>query len=175
MPLEVTVKDPASPSQRTLTFSKSPVRIGRNQLNDIPLEDPFVSEWHGLIHFGADSVDYYDLGSTNGSVLDGKRLAKNVPAPLTERSRIHLGRIELTVANRRAASETGPRKTMSWGHADGGDPFAPGRPAPSGIPRFGEPMRSPSGAHAALDKPGAEHAADAAALARRQKILEAFS
>src|SRR5947199_10819236 len=84
MPLEVTVKDPTSTSNRTLTFAKSPVRIGRNQLNDIALDDPFVSEWHGLIHFGADTVDYYDLGSTNGTVLDGKRLAKNVPAPLTD-------------------------------------------------------------------------------------------
>ncbi len=175
MPLEVTVKDPTSPSQRTLTFSKSPVRIGRNQLNDIPLEDPFVSEWHGLIHFGPDSVDYYDLGSTNGTILDGKRLAKNVPAPLSERSRIHLGRIELTVANRRVASETGPRKTMAWGRTDGTDPFAPARPPASGIPRFGEPVRSPSGAHAVLEKAPGEPAPEAEALLRRQKILEAFS
>lgn len=175
MPLEVTVKDPTSPSQRTLAFSKSPVRIGRNQLNDIPLDDPFVSEWHGLIHFGADTVDYYDLGSTNGSVLDGKRLAKNVPAPLTERSRIHLGRIELTVANRRAASETGPRKTMAWGHADLADPFAPGRSGASAVPRFGEPPRSPSGAYPVLDKATVEQSGEAEALVRRQKILEAFS
>jgi predicted component of type VI protein secretion system len=174
MPLEVTVKDPTSPSPRTLTFSKSPVRIGRNQLNDIPLDDPFVSEWHGLIHFGAENVDYYDLGSTNGSVLDGKRLAKNVPAPLTERSRIHLGRIEVTVANRRVASETGPRKTMAWGHVPE-DPFSPGRSAPSGLPRFGEPARTPSGAYPVLDKPPVEHGPDTEALARRQKILEAFS
>ena len=137
MPLEVTVKDPTATSHRTLTFAKSPVRIGRNQLNDIALDDPFVSEWHGLIHFGADTVDYYDLGSTNGTVLDGKRLAKNVPAPLTDRSRIHLGRIEVTVVNRRQQHETGPRKTISWGRADAADPFAP--PPPRVAPPPGSP------------------------------------
>ena len=179
MSLEVTVKDPTSTSQRTLTFSKSPVRIGRNQLNDIPLDDPFVSEWHGLIHFAAESVDYYDLGSTNGTVLDGKRLAKNVPAPLTERSRIHLGRIEVTVANRRAATETGPRKTMAWGHAEASDPFAPGRGGRSpsrGVPVLGENFRPAAGAGpAGPERATVEQTSEAEALVRRQKILEAFS
>lgn len=174
MPLEVTIKDPTSTStsQRTLTFSKSPVRIGRNQLNDIPLDDPFVSEWHGLIHFGAESVDYYDLGSTNGTVLDGKRLAKNVPAPLTERSRIHLGRIEVTVANRR--TETGPRKTMAWGRADSSDPFNPRPPPPVAGPRVRSDAPRPPGL-APVDPGYVDHAAEADALVRRQKILEAFS
>jgi predicted component of type VI protein secretion system len=177
MPLEITVRDPTSTSERKLSFSKSPVRIGRNQLNDIPLDDPFVSEWHGLIHFGADSVDYYDLGSTNGSVLDGKRLTKNVPAPLTERSRIHLGRIELTVANQRQVHETGPRKTMAWGHADNADPFAPPpqRPARSAPHIVDAPPRPPAApafdANAVTPPPPI----DVEALARRQKILEAFS
>ncbi|HVY39285.1 MAG TPA: FHA domain-containing protein [Polyangia bacterium] len=183
MPLEVTVKDPTSTSHRTLTFAKSPVRIGRNQLNDIALDDPFVSEWHGLIHFGADTVDYYDLGSTNGTVLDGKRLAKNVPAPLTDRSRIHLGRIEVTVVNRRQVHETGPRKTMAWGRADAADPNASNvaPPPPRGAPSVREqPARvaevarppSPSGA---FESGIADQNAEFDALIRRQKILEAFS
>ena len=174
MPLEISVKDPTSTSERKLTFSKSPVRIGRNQLNDIPLDDPFVSEWHGLIHFGGESVDYYDLGSTNGTILDGKRLTKNVPAPLTERSRIHLGRIELTVANRRQVSETGPRKTMSWGHADRADPLAPPRRPSRPVPVLGDaPPRPPSvPAYEQITPPPQ---VDTDAVARRQKILEAFS
>jgi hypothetical protein len=175
MPIEVTVKDPTSTSQRTLTFSRSPVRIGRNQLNDIPLDDPFVSEWHGLIHFGGDSVDYYDLGSTNGTILDGKRLAKNVPAPLTERSRINLGRIELTVENR--PSQTGPRKTMAWGHAEmsGPTPTPPPRavPARPAGPRLAESLRASGPIGVSPD--AGEPAAEPEALARRQRILEAFS
>jgi predicted component of type VI protein secretion system len=178
MPLEITVRDPTSTSERTLTFSKSPVRIGRNQLNDIPLDDPFVSEWHGLIHFGGESVDYYDLGSTNGTILDGKRLTKNVPAPLTDRSRIHLGRIELTVANKRQVHETGPRKTMSWGHADNADPFAPPRPAPSrpGGIRIADTPPPPQAQIVSGKQPAASEGPDEFdAILRRQKILEAFS
>ncbi|MFL5307439.1 MAG: FHA domain-containing protein [Polyangia bacterium] len=178
MPLEVTVKDPTSTSNRTLTFAKSPVRIGRNQLNDIALDDPFVSEWHGLIHFGADTVDYYDLGSTNGTVLDGKRLAKNVPAPLTDISRIHLGRIEVTVVNRRQQHETGPRKTMAWGRADAADPSAP--PPRMAAPPVREPPRvaevaRPAAVPAVFEPGIAEQNAEFDALIRRQKILEAFS
>ena len=183
MPLEITVRDPTSTSERKLAFTKSPVRIGRNQLNDIPLDDPFVSEWHGLIHFGGESVDYYDLGSTNGSVLDGKRLTKNVPAPLTERSRIHLGRIELTIANRREVHETGPRKTMAWGHAENADPAAGARhPTGRAGVRFADPAppspaaSAPSPAISGFDIPiTPPPSADTEALARRQKILQAFS
>jgi len=182
MPLEITIRDPTSTAERTLTFAKSPVRIGRNQLNDIPLDDPFVSEWHGLIHFGGESVDYYDLGSTNGTILDGKRLTKNVPAPLTDRSRIHLGRIELTVVNKRQVHETGPRKTMAWGHADNASPQAP--PAQRQPARTGpravdpQPLRGPavpSYEDVVTPPPVGSPPLDVAGLARRQKILEAFS
>lgn len=115
MPLVIQVKGPTPDATRTLRFAESPVRIGRNQLNDIPLIDPFVSEWHGIIRFTAHDVAYFDLGSTNGSVLDGQRLPKNVPAPLTEASRLLLGRIELSVSQPREREETGPSKTLGWG------------------------------------------------------------
>ncbi len=187
MPLEITIRDPTSTAERTLTFAKSPVRIGRNQLNDIPLDDPFVSEWHGLIHFGGESVDYYDLGSTNGTILDGKRLTKNIPAPLTDRSRIHLGRIEVTVVNKRQVPErqvheTGPRKTMAWGHADNASPQAPPpqRPPMRTGPRVVDapPPRStggPSYEDVVTPPPAGSPPLNVDGLARRQKILEAFS
>src|SRR4051812_13521682 len=97
MVLEVYVTEIVGNTQ-TLRFSRSPVRIGRNQLNDIALEDPFVSEWHGAIRFDDDTITYSDMGSTNGSLLDGKRLAKNVAAPISDLSRLVLGRRELMFA-----------------------------------------------------------------------------
>ena len=65
MILVVKIQAPKGAPLRTLRFSKSPIRMGRNQLNDIPLDDPFVSEWHGTIRFDDQSVAYFDLGSTN--------------------------------------------------------------------------------------------------------------
>ncbi len=175
MPTEITVRISGSASDRTLTFVESPVRIGRNQLNDIPIDDPFVSEWHGMIRFGSEGVEYSDLGSTNGSVLDGTRLAKNAPARLTDRSRILLGRIELAVTQQRR--DTGPRQTMAWGHSGmGRSPSYPGLPAQgkAGAPPSRPPTGhgSPGGAGPAADRRPAE---EEAALVRQRQILEAFS
>jgi predicted component of type VI protein secretion system len=114
MPTEMTVKITGSASDRTLTFSESPVRVGRNQLNDIAIDDPFISQWHGLIRFGDDGITYSDLGSTNGSMIEGVRLSTNVANRLTDRSCILLGRIELAVSMRRK-EPTGPRMTLGWG------------------------------------------------------------
>jgi len=171
MPTEITVRISGSASDRTLTFVESPIRIGRNQLNDIPIDDPFVSEWHGMIRFGDEGIEYSDLGSTNGSVLDGKRLGKNAPARLTERSRILLGRIELAVSQQHR--ETAPRQTMAWGHSGAGRP-----PSYSGLPAQGKASvsasrpGSASGAGAAAERRSAE---EDAALVRQKQILEAFS
>ncbi len=140
MKLEVKIKAPAGGAEKTLRFSQSPVRIGRNQLNDISLQDPFVSEWHGIIRFDSSSVAYFDLGSTNGTVLEGKRLTKNVAVELTDTSRLQLGLLELTVVRVEEApppqpaapprrGQTGPHKTMAWGFT----PQPPTVPAPGSI------------------------------------------
>ena len=128
MILEIRIKAPQGGISRNLTFTKSPIRIGRNQLNDISLEDPFVSEWHGTIRFDERSVAYFDLGSTNGTELDGKRLAKNVPCELTASSRLRLGLLELSIVpplSETPAPETAPRQpkgsglfqTLAWGQS----------------------------------------------------------
>src|SRR5882672_9456165 len=116
MILEVQITDPKAGTNRKMRFSSSPVRIGRNQLNDLSLDTPFVSEWHGTIRFDNRSVAYFDLGSTNGSMLDGKRLTKNVAVELSDSSRLQVGGVELTVSVH--AAESGFNKTLSWGRPD---------------------------------------------------------
>src|SRR6185369_14994113 len=179
MMLEVQIKEPTGGSNRTLRFPQSPVRIGRNQLNDISLEDPFVSEWHGIIRFDQQSIAYFDLGSTNGTMLDGKRLAKNVGVELSTTSRLQLGRLELVVSLADAEPEGVSNKTRPWGRSDppypGGGP-PPARPSMHGArpPEPGAPnvvaAPTPSAAHVA----GAGGANDAL-VARLRKLLEAFS
>jgi type VI secretion system protein ImpI len=170
MVLEVYVTEIGG-SMQTLRFSRSPVRIGRNQLNDIPLEDPFVSEWHGAIRFDDHSISYSDMGSTNGSMLDGKRLTKNVSAPLSDLSRLVLGRRELMVARVAGeasdairpspplgASTTPMPPTVLSGEAVSDRP-APRRPGDSGINKtlgWGDPVP-------ALAKPASGGASLAAA------------
>lgn len=135
MILEVRIKAPPGGISRTLQFAKSPVRIGRNQLNDISLDDPFVSEWHGTIRFDDHSVAYFDLGSTNGTLLDGKRLAKNVASELSATSVLRVGLIEMEVARQAAADIpakrplSGPHNTLAWGHSGGGSTSPQVKPA----------------------------------------------
>src|SRR5437868_1095108 len=131
MILEVQITDPMTGSSRKMRFSHSPVRIGRNQLNDLSLDTPFVSEWHGTIRFDNKSVAYFDLGSTNGSMLDGKRLTKNVAVELTEASRLQVGGVELSVSVQQA--DAGFNKTLGWGRPD--DRPASATAPPVNVPR----------------------------------------
>ena len=55
-------------------FASSPVRVGRNPLNDLSLPYSFVSGWHAVIRFDEGSARFFDLGSTNGTTQDGRRI-----------------------------------------------------------------------------------------------------
>jgi serine/threonine protein kinase len=75
----------------------SPVRLGRSPRNDLPLQHPFASAWHGLLEFDGAGVRYTDLGSTNGSLLDGAPVAARQPVPVPPGGRIQIGGLVLTV------------------------------------------------------------------------------
>lgn len=55
-------------------FSRSPIQVGRNPKADLCLPYEFVSSWHAVIHFDEGEAGYYDLGSTNGTEIDGRRV-----------------------------------------------------------------------------------------------------
>ena len=63
-------------------------RLGRDG-GDIALGDPQVSGIHAEIVLGDGRATYTDLGSTNGSTLNGQRLTGSVPMP--EQEPIQLG------------------------------------------------------------------------------------
>ena len=77
-------------------FSKSPVRLGRNGRNDFVIASPFVSAWHGLIDFEAGGIQYTDLGSTNGSTLDGVDLVPHQRASVAPGQVVAIGPFRLT-------------------------------------------------------------------------------
>ncbi len=47
-PLAVHVEDLEARTSVPYAFIKSPVRVGRGELNDLTLDAPFVSTWHGV-------------------------------------------------------------------------------------------------------------------------------
>ena len=97
MVIQVLLRDPRSGSETKYEFDQSPVRIGRNQLNNVVLDGNFVSGWHGTIRFDQTGTYYFDLGSTNGTCIDGKRLPKNTAIPLQETTRLTIWMYELVV------------------------------------------------------------------------------
>ncbi|MFN2528208.1 MAG: FhaA domain-containing protein [Candidatus Baltobacteraceae bacterium] len=55
------------------------VSIGRNKGNDIVIEDPRVSRRHARIEAQRDRAMLIDLDSTNGTLLDGRKVSGRVP------------------------------------------------------------------------------------------------
>ena len=79
MALLVRLREGPQEPERTLIFAGSPVRLGRNSLNDLPLSYGFVSDWHGVVRFDRNEIVYVDLGSRNGTLMDERRVQERVP------------------------------------------------------------------------------------------------
>src|ERR1700690_2869431 len=97
MVIQILFRDPRSGSEKKYEFDQSPVRIGRNPLNNGVLEGNFVSGWHGIIRFDNTGTYYFDPGSPNGPCLDGKRLQKNTAIPILQPTRFTIWLFELVV------------------------------------------------------------------------------
>jgi hypothetical protein len=75
----------------------SPVTvIGRGAEADVVVDDAGVSRRHAEVHSDGNRVRVIDLGSTNGTFVDGERVGQQ-GAPLADGSRITLGRTRVIV------------------------------------------------------------------------------
>lgn len=94
--LRVIVEEPSAHRSEEHLFFKSPVRVGRAHLNDLQLEVSYVSQYHSVITFDDQAIDYTDLGSTNGSVINGARAEPFAPITMIEDQPIQLGPLRLS-------------------------------------------------------------------------------
>ena len=89
----VVVRGEATNGQR---FSLgSPVVVGRSADADIVIEDPYASELHFRLGTQAGEVMLHDLGSTNGTYVNGRRVT--TPTTLSKGDSIQVGRTILEV------------------------------------------------------------------------------
>lgn len=76
-------------NDETFTLQEGITTIGRSEQNDIAIADPEVSRRHARITFQDGAFLLEDLGSTNGTFVNGRRL--NTPTPLKDGDIIYLG------------------------------------------------------------------------------------
>src|SRR3954470_3712142 len=92
------VFDTQANQQFEVTFERFPVRIGRNQLNDLQIDRPYVSQFHAAIDLRIRQIFVRDLGSTNGTVYGGRRLVRDQPVDVTAVPEINIGPVVLRIA-----------------------------------------------------------------------------
>ena len=91
LPGQLIVKVQGQP-EKTIALNGSHVLVGRDRLCDICVVDSQVSRLHGLIARAAEGVYYLDLGSTNGSAVNGVAAER---LPLTNNDVIAVGDVRI--------------------------------------------------------------------------------
>ncbi len=76
--------------------------IGRAEISDILVEDPYVSKMHAMLQVYANAIVLLDLNSTNGTTVNSRIVVKSV---LQSNDIISLGRHRLKIENAPAISE----------------------------------------------------------------------
>lgn len=89
----IDVRTPGQPPRR-LALQGATVRIGRAADNELVLDDDRVSRHHGQLGTRQGRLVYADLGSTNGSYVNGTRVREIALGPGDV---LHLGTTTLTV------------------------------------------------------------------------------
>lgn len=116
-------------------LNKGILTIGRDITNDIVINDPEVSRHHCRLTQGSGGYTLEDLGSTNGTFVNGQRLTG--PRPLSHNDMIGLGEtVTLAYEGLGAGMPSDPRQaaTMVGGAQPGPAPAA----QPPSAPRYGQ-------------------------------------
>jgi serine phosphatase RsbU (regulator of sigma subunit)/pSer/pThr/pTyr-binding forkhead associated (FHA) protein len=81
------------------------ITIGRSARNDLCVEDPFASRLHAEVRKRGDAFWLNDLGSANGTMINGKRLS--APMQLGDHDLIRIGETEIEYSER---ADTAPAR-----------------------------------------------------------------
>jgi pSer/pThr/pTyr-binding forkhead associated (FHA) protein len=118
MLLRLTVRhfssEASQPSTYHYRFDKDEVLLGRDEAVDVCLPHPVVSLVHLRFRRKKGRLFVLDGGSTNGTLLDGRRLVPGEPVELGESSRLKVGPFEIAVEFASAQQPTAPEDTAHF-------------------------------------------------------------
>ncbi len=75
------VASPDTPEERRVPIGDRPVRIGSDEDNDLRVDDPHVSRRHAEVRRSPDGVVLRDLGSKNGTFVEGIKVKEVLLPP----------------------------------------------------------------------------------------------
>lgn len=112
-PVRIKVLSRTTGESTDYEFHNSPIRVGRNRLNDLPLPYPFVSGWHAVIRFDDQQARFFDLGSTNGTLFHGRRVQVGESVAFEEATTVQLGDIDLVMSRSASSTSVVPARSGS--------------------------------------------------------------
>ena len=124
----------AAEAPETHVFAREVVVIGRDASVDLRLDDAtrIVSNRHAEVRQTAGTLSLVDLGSKNGTVLNGRRLRSGEAAPLREDDAFEVGDFEIRVVRIEAVDEVGARSETRAVHGAEREGAAPADSDPVG-------------------------------------------
>ena len=110
-PIPVPVTQPSIEPVATLTAPNDTIPLGTTQIaigrapdNQHIIHDPQASGYHAIIHTLGQGYTITDLGSTNGTYVNGQRLTANVPCTLNPGDTIRIGTTSFTYQVKQASA-----------------------------------------------------------------------
>src|SRR5262252_1430773 len=102
---------PKDYDQSTIPLDKLRMTIGRSSRNDICISDPFASRLHAEIRREGDHVTLVDLGSANGTYLNGQRVTGSIG--LQPMDRVRIGETEIQYQTEAVQPQSTPTVYLS--------------------------------------------------------------
>lgn len=121
-------------ADREVPLSASRILVGRGEEADVRIDSVFVSRYHALIVRNGDEDLLIDLGSTNGLLVNSRRVARR---RLQHRDLVQIGPARVIYLNERAQPSAQPDPAETLCFARPGFPAAAGEEEPGSLLAFG--------------------------------------
>ena len=103
--------NPTEPKAREFLLLKATATIGSDESNDFVIRDDSVSRRHAAISFAAGQLKIEDLGSTNGTFVNGKRISGIVA--FDKGDKIRIGGADFVFLRNAAATAATPAPQLA--------------------------------------------------------------